>query len=339
MLALMSLIMISCPIGRGSGALIIHKYLEDNIDNYILNTFNPKLNFFPFIHKLLYNSKNIKLIHSTPDYSIFFKKKDIPLIITFHNYVLDPWMRQYSSYLQSLHYQTDLRLWTKLALKKATKVTAVSQFTADLVKQDLDYSGDLEVIHNGIDTDHFVPAKEKNKNDKEVKVFFSGNITKRKGAHWLPEIADKLDKHINIYYTAGLRTKKNLPKRYNLIPIGPVKFEDMPERYSEMDILLMPTVREGFGLAVAEAMACGLPVIASNCSAIPELLDHNKGGYLCEVGDVDTFANSINYLSNSPQLRDDMGKYNREKVEAKFELSSMIDEYKILFKRIENTKT
>ena len=58
----------------------------------------------------------------------------------------------------------------------------------------------------------------------------------------------------------------------------------MPERYGSMDILLMPSVREGFGLSIAEAMACGLPVVATNCSAIPELIDDGKGGFLCPPG-------------------------------------------------------
>ena len=118
--------------------------------------------------------------------------------------------------------------------------------------------------------------------------------------------------------------------------LGSVPFEDMPNRYREMDVLLMPTVREGFGLAVAEAMACGLPVVASDCSAIPELIDHGKGGFLCPVGDVNAFAEKINLLADSPKLRREMGEYNRAKVEKMFTLDRMVKEYQKLFEEVLN---
>lgn len=120
----------------------------------------------------------------------------------------------------------------------------------------------------------------------------------------------------------------------DLISVGSVPFEEMPNLYRDMDILLMPTVREGFGLSVAEAMACGLPVVASGCSSIPELIDDYKGGFLCPVGDVNVFAEKINILAESPSLRKEMGEYNRAKVEKMFTLNRMVNEYKKLFEEV-----
>jgi glycosyltransferase involved in cell wall biosynthesis len=76
-----------------------------------------------------------------------------------------------------------------------------------------------------------------------------------------------------------------------------VSFEEMPHRYQEMDILLMPKVREGLSLTVLEAMACALPVIVSNCSSLPEQIDDVKGGFLCPVGDVNAFARKNQLIS------------------------------------------
>lgn len=325
---------IKCPISKGSGSYIIHKYLSDNIPNYSLITYHNSLNFISPALKML-NLKNAGLIHVPANYALFFSRSKTPLIITFHNYFLDSWMLQFSSSLQKIHYLYNLRPWIKRALTKASMVTAVSRFTADMVKNDLGYSGDIKVIYNGVDTNHFIP-KAKNRKNKEIRVFFSGNLTMRKGAHWLPEIADKINKNVKIYYTAGLRTTKDLPRKENLIPLGPVKFEDMPNRYQEMDILLMPTVREGFGLSVAEAMACGLPVVATDCSAIPELLHHEKGGFLCQPGDTEDFVYRINVLSDSARLREDMGDYNRKRIKGGFFMDRMIKEYNSLFKEMDN---
>ena len=108
----------------------------------------------------------------------------------------------------------------------------------------------------------------------------------------------------------------------------------MPDLYRSNDILVSPTVREGFGLAIAEAMACGLPVVASNCSAVPELIDDGKGGFLCPVGDVKAFAEKINLLAQAPELRHRMGDYNRAKVEKMFTVDRMISEYRELFESL-----
>ena len=274
------------------------------------------------------------LIHTTPDYAIFSAKKSVPLVITFHNYVMDKWMRQYASLAQKIHYTSDLKLWTYLAVKQASAITAVSHYTAGIIKQELCIESPVRVIHNGIDIDNFKPSLTIKPKSKEISIFFSGNLTHRKGAHWLPAISDKLDSNIRIYYTKGLRRRGSLPASERLQSIGSVSYNDMPQRYRDMDILLMPTVREGFGLSIAEAMACGLPVVATNCSAIPELIDEGKGGFLCPPGDVDAFAEKLNILANSPKMRREMGEYNRSKVEEKFTLVRMVKEYKRLFHEI-----
>jgi glycosyltransferase involved in cell wall biosynthesis len=108
----------------------------------------------------------------------------------------------------------------------------------------------------------------------------------------------------------------------------------MPDRYRQMDMLLMSTVREGLSLAVMEAMACGLPVVASNCSSLSEQIDDGRGGFLCPVGDVKAFAEKINLLAESPGLRKEMGQYNRTKIEKKFTLDRMVKEYQKIFSEV-----
>ena len=320
-------------MATGNGAYIVHKTLETEIFDYNVIDYSPFWTFFPFALRIFSPIKSTRLIHTTPDYAIFSYRKEIPMVLTFHNYVLDPWMRSYSSPLQRIHYRTDLRLWTKLATRKAHTITAVSNFTASLAKKDLNISHAIRVIYNGIDTAHFTPAHS-NTSRKELCIFFSGNLTRRKGAHWLHAIGKRLKKNVTIYYTQGLRTRKPLQASHGLKAIGPVPFRQMANRYREMDILLLPTVREGLSLSVLEAMACGLPVIASDCSSLPEQIDHGKGGFLCPVGDVDAFAEKINILADSPRLRREMGEYNRAKVEKMFTLGRMVYEYKNLFEEV-----
>ncbi|PIE65043.1 MAG: lipopolysaccharide 1,2-N-acetylglucosaminetransferase [Desulfobacterales bacterium] len=321
------------PMATGNGAFVAHSLLSRNLPGYHLQEYNPYLTIFPPLLSCLPSIVNAPdIIHSTPDYAWFFRRHKIPLVITFHNYVLDAFMKRYSSFLQRVHYLTDLKLFTRGALRNAHTITSVSHYTASLVKEDLHFDGDIKVIYNGIDTNLFLPGQKRS--GGRIKVLFSGNLTRRKGAYLLASIAEKLDKNIVIQYTTGLRTKTGLPGLVNLENLGAIPYERMPEIYQQADILLFPTVREGFGLAAAEAMACGLPVVATNCSSLPELVVDGKGGYLCDLEDIGAFARYINALACSPQKRKEMGQFNRQKVIDDFSLARMVNGYKELFESI-----
>lgn len=87
-------------------------------------------------------------------------------------------------------------------------------------------------------------------------------------------------------------------------------------------------------MAVLEAMASGLPVVASNCSSLPEQIDNGKGGFLCELGNADDFANRINMLADSPQLRRDMGQWNLQRANEQFTIDKIVNDYYRLFEEV-----
>jgi len=149
---------INSPMATGNGAYVIHNILAREIIDYRICAYNPYWTLLPpTLPFLCRKNVSAELIHTTPDYGWFFKKKGIPLVITFHNYVLDSFMDSYSSLLQRIHYKTDLRYFIQQALKTAHTVTSVSKFTAELVRQHAGFTGRIEVIYNGIDTMSFRP--------------------------------------------------------------------------------------------------------------------------------------------------------------------------------------
>ena len=325
--------MIASPLATGNGAFVVHKNLEKLISKYKVHSYHPYRTLFPPSMWSIGRKPKSELIHTTPDYACFHKQRNVPLVLTFHNYVLDEFMRNYSGFMQNLHYQTDLKWFTKRSVFLADEITAVSQYTANLVKKELGLKEPVKVIYNGIDEAAFRPSGTVSQR-KKIKILFSGNLTKRKGVHWLLPILKKLNSNIEIIYTAGLRGKGGLDTHSRLVNVGRVDYSDMPQLYQSVDMLLFPTVREGFGLAAAEAMACGLPVVATNCSSLPELVDEGKGGFLCGLGDVNDFAAKINLLAENKALRQEMGAYNRVKVEEMFTLNRMVSEYKELFEEV-----
>jgi glycosyltransferase involved in cell wall biosynthesis len=319
-------------MATGNGAFVIHRELERAIEGYEVIPYNPWLTLFPPT-LWAFRSRSADLIHTTPDYATFFTQRDKPLVITFHNYVLDDFMQRYSSPLQRLHYHTDLYWFTRMAVNRADAITAVSHFTADLVKRDIAPHKPIFVIPNGIDTKRFQPPVTR-ASHKIVQVLFSGNLSIRKGTQLLPLIANRVSPNVKIVVASGLRSGSGLEHVSNIDTIGRIPYPQMPKLYQDVDILLMPTVREGMSLAVLEAMASGLPVVATDCSSMPELITHGKGGFLCRLGDADDFARHVNTLASDPELRREMGEYNRARVETRHQLHTMTGQYFRLFRQL-----
>lgn len=318
------------PVAAGNGATVVHEILSQRINGYEVTTYNPWLTLFPpFLTQ--YRKKDVDLIHTAAEYAFLLSPPSVPLVITFHNFVLDEFMRNYSSSLQWLHYRTDLKYFIQRSLRQASLVTAVSDATADLVKHEMDYRGEIITIPNGVDTEIFRPSDTTRDQSDEIRVLFSGNPSIRKGAQWLFEIAKRLSPGIKIICTSGLSKRWKLADSDRIEVVGNVPFSEMPKLYNSADILLMPSVREGLSLAILEAMACGLPVVTTDCSSMPELVKQGKGGYLCPIGDVDDFAQRINQLAASARMRGEMGEYNRGIVERSYSQQRMVNSYRDLF--------
>lgn len=314
----------------GSGAIVVHRMLEQQLRNYAVVPYNPALTYVPPALRWFVPKPGADIVHTTPDHAVFFKRQEVPLVTTFHNVVIDKFMSPYSSFAQRLHYRTDLRYFLARAVRISDRITAVSQFTADLARRELKCDRPIEVIPNGIDTDFFHPATDHREGGR-LKLLFSGNPSLRKGAQWLPEIALKLKDTVKIVCACGLRGgwTKNL-QAAGIEILGRVPYTAMPDLYRSVDALLLPTVREGDSLAVLEAMSSGIPVIASDCSSLPERVAQGEGGYLCDIGDIDGFVRAVERLLD-PQVRRLMGEFNRSRATTDFSLRQMTGRYEDLF--------
>ncbi|WP_186298373.1 glycosyltransferase family 4 protein [Extensimonas perlucida] len=319
-------------VPAGSGASVVHSALTRAIQGYGLETYPPAWEYCPPLLWRL-GQQPTDLVHAPPDHAVFACRRGTPLVVTFHNYVLDSAMRPFSSRAQCLHYATDLRLFTRLALRRAQAVTAVSAFTAALVREDMRFTGAIEVIPNGVDTGRFSPAVGE-PTDGPLQVLFSGNLTRRKGADLLPEIARLAGPDVEIHYTTGARAGIGDPRWAGLKAIGRVPHADMPALYRQFDVLLLPTVREGMSLALLEAMASGLAVVASDAASNPELIERALGGLLCPVGEPEAYAAALRTLAADRERVRRMGQHNRRVVECRYTLERMVEGYRAVFERV-----
>lgn len=325
------------PVPEGSGVEVVHGSLAGEIDGYRLHTYSPWWSLFPPALAGM-SCKGADLVHASADYGFLFARSGTPLVATLHNYTSDRFMRDYSSRLQYLHYRGDLRLFSRLTLQRATVVVAISRFMADLVERDLHVTPHVKLIYNGVDHRRFVPGSG-GRTGKTFRVLFCGNLNRRKRAHLLPLLAAALDERFEIHYTAGLSDgdlhDSDTPDGHAVLcPLGRVLHADMPHVYRSMDVLFMPSVREGFGLCVAEAMASGLPVVACGESATPELIEDGQGGVLCAIDDVPGYASAIAQLADDQTMARRMGDFNRARVEERFTQDRMVRDYRSLFEAV-----
>ncbi|MDX6709960.1 MAG: L-malate glycosyltransferase, partial [Blastocatellia bacterium] len=103
---------------------------------------------------------------------------------------------------------------------------------------------------------------------------------------------------------------------------------------SVADLLLLPSEQESFGLAALEAMACEVPVIASNVGGIPEVVTDGETGYLSPVGDVEKMSEDAITLLRDPELRRQMGIQARMSAISRYSTDLVIPRYIEFYEQI-----
>ena len=113
--------------------------------------------------------------------------------------------------------------------------------------------------------------------------------------------------------------------------IGNKSHKEIPLWLNSADIFILPSLQEGFGLAVLEAMACGLPVVASRVGGIPEIITNPKLGTLIPPDDAEAIAAAVCSFLENPQSARDVGQNGAEHVRKKFGLKSMVRQLEAVY--------
>ena len=109
---------------------------------------------------------------------------------------------------------------------------------------------------------------------------------------------------------------------------------DVVKILQESDVFLLPSETESFGLGALEAMACGVPVVASNVGGLPEVVLDGETGFLAPVGNVEEMAKQVRRLLTDADLHARMSRAARSRVEAHFQLEPAVDRYQAAYRRI-----
>ncbi|UQZ83963.1 D-inositol 3-phosphate glycosyltransferase [Paenibacillus konkukensis] len=206
--------------------------------------------------------------------------------------------------------------WVPYSAERATKIIAVSQHTKKDIMRLLGISEDkIEVIHLAADPCYkpldkeFVQAAVNKYNLPENYILFVGTLEPRKNLMGLLKAFQYLlqnyecDHHLVIVgakgwkYTPLFDFLQSNRLESKVIFTGFIEDEDLAAIYNGAKIFVMPSIYEGFGIPIIEAMNCGVPVIASNVSSIPEIVD--KHGILLPPDEHELWATEIYGLLNN----------------------------------------
>lgn len=265
-------------------------------------------------------------------------KQGIPTFITLHG-MLEPWILQRNRCKKRLA----LFLYQREAIRKANILIT----TAESEKQhvlELGYNSSVVFIPNGIDVSK-IPIKK----DWEIKkkILYLSRVHEKKGIELLLKVAFSLRNDLQDYeiiiagegeqeYIQGLKQQIKQMGIENIVNfVGGVYGDKKWELYSESDFFVLPTFSENFGYVIAEALACGVPVITTKGAPWEELDTYHCGCWI-DRSHIALMEAMLSLIGKSSFQLKEMGLNGRKLVEQKYSASIMAnllyEQYNLLHK-------
>jgi len=281
--------------------------------------------FLPFCIR----DSDMNLFHGLDHVGIpfLYKAKKCRYVVTIHDLITKIYPDKFT--MKHKLIQNNL---LPLILGKADKIIAVSNSTKnDIIKFYPEYIDKIKVIHEGVEP-QFFPRNEKEIKEKlnRYKIDFKyilllGTLEPRKN------ILRAIDAFIKLKQNKDIEEKlvivgrkgwlyKEILERINEMSFssdvvfpGFVEDDDLPFLYSGAEIFLYPSLYEGFGLPILEAMACGTPIITSEYSSLPEVA--GNAAILIDSTKTEEIAKALERLSGNRGLREELRKKGLKRAE------------------------
>jgi len=299
-----------------------HKDIINDIDS---NNSKSLKSFYYLSKHLIKNDYDIIHCHLFPTiyYCAILKKMGIikvPLVTTEHN---------------THNKRRDISLlnpFEKSIYKSFDKIICISEGTKYNLRDWLGYSNDkLKTIYNGINLKKFSYERQKydydNKN--KIKIIMVASFSKQKDQLTLIKSFSSLPNKYQLYFAGDGPKISEAKDLVNKLKISDRVFflgnrDDIPDLLKKMDIFILSSKWEGFGLVVVEAMASGLPVIATNISGLSEIVDGY--GELFEKENTEELSNLILKISQNNFIYNELSNKSKERAKD-FSLENMVKEY------------
>lgn len=247
----------------------------------------------------------------------------------------------------------------RLTLRRTARVIAVSEAVANSLRAQAIFPADkIITIHNGIDVEHFdqarrgtgVPPVNHTKDEpahRRMRVGMVGHLAPIKGQEEFIRAAAIVCRMRNDveFIIAGEDKSRDGENRANLEKL--ISDLDLKDRVlltgwtddvagllATLDLFVSPARSEPFGLSIVEAMAAGVPVIATMSEGAREIIQPDESGRLVPIGDVEVLAKAIAALLDDPSERERLSRNAQAVVNSKFTIERMVDRTEELYREV-----
>ena len=287
------------------------------------------------VHKIreLAIAMHADLVHAhgyKADFFVHFALRGTPVchVATCHNWIDNDWKSRFYGRLD------------RWALSKYCRVAAVSEQVRRRLELAGVHSHLVELVRNGVDLQSFQVAKNIAERQTHSVIGFVGRLSQEKGPDVFLQAAQQvLSSHSNLEFVlAGAGPEQPALERLSrdLRISDKVRFlqyvEDMPALYQKFDLMVSASRREGLPMAVLEAMASGVPVIATAVGEVPKIIDHGRTGLLAPSECAPALADAMLQLLRNPLKRKELSIAARQQMSEHFPLERMGMDYLAFYK-------
>ena len=259
----------------------------------------------------------------------YTKKKKVPFILTYHG----DWQESFGGFVRRMALFFYNKYPLDKVLSRADIIISPSKHYIDESRFLGEYRDKIVVIPNGINVEDFnIPlSKEECRGrlglpvDGEI-ILFLGTLGPHKGPDILVKAMPRIIKDVPdaelVFAGEGMMRdelemlSKKICVEKNVRFAGFVEESMKPLYYKAADIFALPSTMstESFGIVNLEAMASGLPIVASRIGGVPDLVKDGENGFLVPPKDSEALAEAIIYLLENEDVREKMGQNGRDKV-------------------------
>ncbi|WBL26396.1 glycosyltransferase family 4 protein [Zunongwangia sp. HGR-M22] len=196
-------------------------------------------------------------------------------------------------------------------LQLADKIFVASTFTKNSL---IDFGGilsNVKVVPYGFPNPTTKRSYSNIKRRNKLKLLFVGRLEQRKGIGDVVKVADALKNHVSLTIVGQKPTQdcealNSAVKRHHWI--SSIPHAKVLELMKEHDVLLFPSLFEGFGMVITEAMSQGTPVITTERTAGPDLIEHGENGWLMKAGSTVSLKNCVEEILENKEIIAQVGK-------------------------------
>jgi len=243
-------------------------------------------------------------------------------------------------------------LCRRLAFQMADRVISVSQQLKDVHTHRTGFPATrIEVIHNGVDSVQFRPDPEERElvrkefgiADHELCIGCVANLIPVKDHLTLFRAVDRFAEYAGPWRLLVVGAGPELPKLTAFLDRRPVwkdrvlflgRSSSVSQVLNALDVYVLPSLTEGINNSLLEAMATGLPVVATAAGGTPEVVIDGESGLLFPVGDDARLAEQLLLLQESSEWRHRLGGSALSRVRSEFSIQSMVRKYELLYQSV-----